>query len=52
MSNAQRQQVGLLVGGFVWHYSNKQHQVVRETPSQFARYYPSPDNAVFYGSLP
>jgi hypothetical protein len=26
--------------------------VIKETPSQFKRHYPSPDNAVFYGSLP
>jgi hypothetical protein len=52
IATAPRTQVGIFVGGFVWHYSGTRHQVVRESRSQFARYYPSPDNAMFYGSLP
>ena len=52
MSNIPRKQVGIYLNGFIWHYSNSRHQVIKETPSQFKRHYPSPDNAVFYGSLP
>ena len=47
-----RQHVGLLLDGFVWHYSNRQQKVVRQTSAQFARHYAGPDNALFYGSLP
>jgi hypothetical protein len=52
MANVPRKHVGILFGGFIWHYSNSQQQVVKQTPSQFALHYPSPDNAMFYGSLP
>jgi hypothetical protein len=52
IANVQRRRVGIFVGGFVWHYSNTQQQVVRQMPTQFSQYYPAPDNAMFYGSLP
>ena len=52
MASVPRQHVGLLVNGFVWHYSNRQGKVVRQTPAQFSRHDPGPDNALFYGSLP
>jgi hypothetical protein len=52
MASVPRQHVGLLLNGFVWHYSNRQRKVVRHTPAQFARHYAGPDNALFYGSLP
>lgn len=52
MAAAPRQHVGLLVEGFVWHYSNRQRKVVMQTPAQFSRHYAGPDNALFYGSLP
>ncbi len=51
MSNAPRKHVGIHVNGFIWHYSDSQQAVIKETPSQFALYYSSPDNAMFYGSL-
>lgn len=52
MAKMPRTHVGIFLGGFIWHYSNRLHQVVKETPSQFSLYYPAPDNAMFYGSLP
>jgi hypothetical protein len=52
MAGGSRQQVGLLLNGSVWHYSNRQRTVVRQTPAQFSRHYAGPDNALFYGSLP
>ena len=52
MASVPRQHVGLLVDGFVWHYSDRQQKVVRQTSAQFARHYAGPDNALFYGSLP
>ena len=47
-----RTHVGIFAGGFIWHYSNRLHRVVKETPAQFSLYYPPPDNAMFYGSPP
>ena len=52
MANVPRLRVGLLIGGFVWHYSNRQGKVVRHTPARFAQHYAGSDNALFYGSLP
>lgn len=52
MANVPRKHVGIYTNGSIWHYSNAQHQVVRQTPAQFSQHYPSPDNAMFFGSLP
>jgi hypothetical protein len=52
MANVPRKHVGIFADGFVWHYSNSQQKVVKQTPSQFKLHYPSPDNAMFFGSLP
>ena len=52
MSNAPRKHVGIYMNGFIWHYSSSRQQVIKESPSQFKLHYPSPDNAMFYGSLP
>ena len=52
MSFAVRKHVGIHMNGFIWHYSSSRRQVIKETPSQFKLHYPSPDNAMFYGSLP
>ena len=52
MNNVPRKHVGIYVSGLIWHYSNSQRKVVQQTPEQFSHHYPSPDNAMFYGSLP
>jgi hypothetical protein len=52
LANVPRKHVGIFANGMVWHYSNSQQQVVRQTPTQFAQHYSSPDNAMFFGSLP
>ncbi|HEY3883856.1 MAG TPA: hypothetical protein VGL62_01515 [Vicinamibacterales bacterium] len=52
MANVPRKHVGIYLNGLIWHYSNSQHKVARQTPGQFAQHYPPPDNAMFFGSLP
>ena len=52
MASAPRKHVGIYLNGFIWHYSSSRQQVIKESPSQFKLHYPSPDNAMFYGSLP
>ena len=52
MSNGPRKHVGIFFCGSVWHYSNSQRKVVKQSPAQFALHNPAPDNAMFYGSLP
>jgi len=51
MTNVPRKHVGIFLNGMIWHYSNRQHQVVQETPEQFSHHYAAPDNAMFFGSL-
>jgi hypothetical protein len=52
MADVPRQHVGIYLNGQIWHYSNRQHKVVRETAGQFGQHHPSPDNAMFFGTLP
>jgi hypothetical protein len=52
IANVPRKHIGIYLGGFVWHYSNRDHKVVRETSSQFSHHYPTPHNAMFYGAMP
>ncbi len=52
MANVPRTHIGIFVSGFVWHYSNSQRKVVKQTPAQYSTHYAAPDNAMFYGSLP
>jgi len=52
MHNVPRKHVGIFSHGTIYHYSNSQHRVVQQTPSQFATHYSPPHNEMFYGSLP
>ncbi|MEO6236498.1 MAG: hypothetical protein ABIQ52_05820 [Vicinamibacterales bacterium] len=51
MANVPRTHVGIFAEGFVWHYSNSQQKVIRQTPAQFALHYTAPDNAMFFGTV-
>ena len=51
-ANVPRKHVGIFLDGLIWHYSNSQQRVVKQLPAQFANHYPSPDNAMFFGTLP
>jgi hypothetical protein len=54
MTNIPRKHVGIFLGVVpqIWHYSNSKRKVVRQTPEEFSHHYASPDNAMFWGSLP
>lgn len=52
MTNVPRKHVGIFQGGFVYHYSNSQNKVVKQTPEQFKRHYSGDTIAVFYGTFP
>ncbi len=54
MVNVPRKHVGIFSGDQrkIWHYSNSKDKVVCQTPEQFARHYPAPDNAMFWGTFP
>jgi hypothetical protein len=51
-NNVPRKHIGIFCADLIWHYSNSQQQVVKQTPEQFSHHYASPDNAMFYGTLP
>src|SRR5215475_11626152 len=42
MNNAPRIHVGIFCGRTIWHYSNSERKVVKQTPPQFATHYPAP----------
>ena len=52
MVNIPRKHVGIFFGGLrtIYHYSNSGRQVVSQSPAEFSRHYPAPDNAMFWGS--
>jgi hypothetical protein len=54
MDNVPRKHVGIFIAGAqkIWHYSNSQRRVVKQSPDEFSRHYPVPDNAMFWGSMP
>jgi hypothetical protein len=52
MVNVPRKHVGIYLDGAIFHYSNAQQKVVRQLPAQFAQHYPTPDNGLFFGTLP
>jgi hypothetical protein len=51
MRSGGRTHVGIFSGGLTWHYSSALGKVIKQPPAQFARYYPAPDNGLFYGSI-
>ncbi len=52
LHNVPRKHIGIFCADLIWHYSNSQQQVVKQTPEQFSHHYPAPDNAMFYGTFP
>lgn len=51
MTNVPRKHIGIFTDGFIYHYSNTQDKVVKQTPDQFSRHYRGAGYAVFYGTL-
>lgn len=52
MDNIPKKHIGIRCGDMIWHYSNANRKVVRQTPDDFARHYPGPGYAMFYGEFP
>jgi hypothetical protein len=54
MTNVPRKHVGIFlgIGRTIWHYSNAQQKVVRQSPQLFAHHYPAPFNSLFWGDPP
>lgn len=52
MANVPRKHVGIFSGGMVYHYSNSQNKVVKQTPAQFNHHYSGENIEVYYGTFP
>jgi hypothetical protein len=51
MYNVPRKHMGIHMSVYIWHYSNTLRKVVKQSPEEFSRHYPAPDNAMFYGTI-
>jgi hypothetical protein len=40
MDNVPKKHIGMVIGAFVWHYSNSHHKVVKEVVDHFIYHYP------------
>ncbi|HKO53472.1 MAG TPA: peptidoglycan-binding domain-containing protein, partial [Polyangiaceae bacterium] len=52
MSNVPKKHIGILCDGEIWHYSNGQRKVVRQTPEEFERHFSGAGFALFFGTFP
>jgi hypothetical protein len=52
LNNVPKKHVGLLLAGSVWHYSNRQHKVVKQPMSDFLLHYPGQQNSLWLGTFP
>jgi hypothetical protein len=52
MVNRPNKHIGIYCDGNIWHYSNSQDKVVKQTPDEFAKHYSGSGYAVFYGTFP
>jgi len=51
MSNVPKKHVGIFLNGTIWHYSNAQHKVITQQPTEFSHHYPGPGIELFYGQM-
>lgn len=51
LDNVPRKHIGIFISGTIWHYSNSQHKVITQAPSEFIKHYPGPGIALFFGQL-
>lgn len=52
MDNIPKKHIGIYSLGHIYHYSNAQHKVIRETPDEFRVHYPGAGFEVYYGTFP
>lgn len=52
MANRPKKHIGIYCDGNIWHYSNTQDKVVKQTPEEFAKHYHGDEFVVFYGTFP
>ena len=53
MDAVSRLHIGIFYGTdrTIYHYSNAEHRVIAQTPTEFSKHYPAPDNAMFWGDF-
>jgi hypothetical protein len=52
IADVPRKHVGIYVNGGIWHYSNSNSKVVKQTPEQFSHHYHGSTIKLFYGTFP
>jgi|SRR6188768_776954 len=52
MTNVPKKHIGIFCDGEIWHYSNTQRKVVRQSPEDFARHFSGDGFALFFGTFP
>ena len=52
MENVPKKHIGIFIGGQIYHYSNRNHKVVQQSPLQFKKHYAGNNIEVFFGTFP
>ena len=52
LSNVPKKHIGFILNSMVWHYSNSQNKVIKQTTTAFRRHYSGQTNALWFGSMP
>ena len=52
MANVPKKHIGIFCDGDIWHYSNSQRKVVRESPERFLQHFSGAGFGLFFGTFP
>jgi len=52
MANIPQKHIGIFCDGEIWHYSNTEKKVIRQTPEAYAKHFSGAGFAVFFGTFP
>jgi len=52
MANIPKKHIGIYTLGHIYHYSNLNHFVIKETPENFSDHYPGNGFQAYYGTFP
>ena len=52
MANIPKKHIGIYNLGYIYHYSNRNHFVIKETPEDFSHHYPGTGFEVYFGTFP
>ena len=52
MANIPKKHIGIYNLGYIYHYSNVNHFVMKQTPEDFSHHYPGAGFQLYYGTFP